>query len=69
MVRPRFDESISVMETFMVSEIRQFLRWANYNMTDALQVRCADFSCIRSRVSTVEILYYSGGGCLGSCLV
>ncbi|CAM9230557.1 unnamed protein product, partial [Ectocarpus fasciculatus] len=35
--RPRFDSSISVMENFEVSEIRRFLRWANYCMTDALQ--------------------------------
>lgn len=36
--RRRFDQSISVMERYMVSEIRRFLCWANYNMTDALQV-------------------------------
>lgn len=37
--RPRFDNAISVMENFEVSEIKRFLRWANYCMTDALQVR------------------------------
>lgn len=26
------------MENFEVSEIKRFLRWANYSMTDALQV-------------------------------
>jgi len=38
MARPRFDNAISVMENFEGSEIRKFLRWANYCMTDALQV-------------------------------
>lgn len=36
--RSRFDMSISEMERYEVSDIRRFLRWANYNMTDALQV-------------------------------
>lgn len=36
--KPRFDQSISVMERYEVSEIRRLLCWANYNMTEALQV-------------------------------
>lgn len=59
MARPRFDESISVMERFMVSEIRRFLRWTNYNMTDALQVRYADSSCVACMISTVAFLCFS----------
>ena len=39
--RSRFDMSISEMERYEVSDIRRFLRWANYNMTDALQVKNA----------------------------
>lgn len=37
--RSRFDMSISEMERYEVSDIRRFLRWANYNMTYALQVK------------------------------
>lgn len=37
------------MEIYEVSEIKRFLRWANYNMTDALQVQC-----VQHTISMIE---------------
>ncbi len=49
MARPRYDNAISVMENFEGSEIRKFLRWANYCMTDALQVTITSMKPMLSR--------------------
>lgn len=60
MMRARFDHSISVMDRYETSEIRLFLRWANYNMTDALQVRVcntgAGAACAFASVCTTNSL-------------